>query len=565
MTNLFRDYLYGNFPDPNKKIEEIGESVEGIDNKVGNLLRKNDGIASVLEYENLVLNKGTAIEDWKPAIQKAIDDINIRGGGKVRIPENTFQIYSMITVKPNVEVILDTGTIIKIMGDFDAFRINKNGKLTGGRIIVNGGPFTKSVVLLDGIDKFSTNYHNTSIKDLEIIGLYGIYTGSAIRMYAKGDGYNICWVTTNNVTISYFEKGIFLDCQDVGGGKYQWVNGNFFSNIGISHCVYPIYLGGSTALPNETSGNTFNGLQIQAGSMMQRYIYISGSNNRFDGMLWDPQASPTVSKVEFSATSAYNVVQTNLSKTQTNAILDRGISNSVTGAQNSFTKALIPPSSLPAENFSGNQDDFFAFADKRYTVTQTAGAPLTAGALSSLFNPNPDLSVTWDASLATAQNPIVIEIDFLGASITYLGNFGISSGPWKEQPKNIKIEWFDGTNWQLVIDATENYNQHYVCPISKNSVRKVRFSFYGTDGTTSMRINRIFAQAGTQVGHTWLPRNGGALYGDIDMSTKQVKNSSAVQLTNTTSASVANNSLFLEGGVLKFKDNAGVVKTVTLS
>jgi len=41
MTNLFRDYLYGNFPDPNKKIEELGDKLEGISDAYAGIPCKN--------------------------------------------------------------------------------------------------------------------------------------------------------------------------------------------------------------------------------------------------------------------------------------------------------------------------------------------------------------------------------------------------------------------------------------------------------------------------------------------------------------------------------------------
>ncbi|WP_347862269.1 hypothetical protein U0355_03565 [Salimicrobium sp. PL1-032A] len=69
----------------------------------------------------------------------------------------------------------------------------------------------------------------------------------------------------------------------------------------------------SITIPNEVSGNQFSGLQIQPSGDTEQAMVISGSDNRFDGIIWDIEQYPDASSfVAFSSDSQRNVVTTNI-------------------------------------------------------------------------------------------------------------------------------------------------------------------------------------------------------------------------------------------------------------
>jgi len=66
MSNLFRDNLYNEFPDPNKKINELGESLSQTQGDISNLAKRNSRV-SVLEHGAT----GGGVLDDLPAIRAA--------------------------------------------------------------------------------------------------------------------------------------------------------------------------------------------------------------------------------------------------------------------------------------------------------------------------------------------------------------------------------------------------------------------------------------------------------------------------------------------------------------
>ncbi|QIA28610.1 hypothetical protein [Phage f2b1] len=120
MTNL-RDSLYESFPDPNKKIEELGESIKG---------KATEHWIDVTKYSSL---------------QAALNDAPVRGVGRVFVPRSVYTVTSTITIPAGVDVDFFGSTLSVPKGvTFNVLEINNgsNQKVSNVKIVESAHNFT---------------------------------------------------------------------------------------------------------------------------------------------------------------------------------------------------------------------------------------------------------------------------------------------------------------------------------------------------------------------------------------------------------------------------------------
>jgi hypothetical protein len=90
MSNLFRDNIYNEFPDPNKQIEELGEQVDNVVDQASNAASDLAQRAVNILYPPppLVAPKGDGVTDDRLAIQAIIDS----GVAAIYVPDRTFLV-----------------------------------------------------------------------------------------------------------------------------------------------------------------------------------------------------------------------------------------------------------------------------------------------------------------------------------------------------------------------------------------------------------------------------------------------------------------------------------------
>ena len=107
--------------------------------------------------------------------------------------------------------------------------------------------------------------------------------------------------------------------------KNSFINGNRFINLTLDDCIRCIELDSSISVPNESSGNDFRGLQIQLAKNTKKAIVVSGSDNRFEGVIWDIELlKDKRSLIEFTRKSMRNYVFSNI---RSDFITDKGRNN----------------------------------------------------------------------------------------------------------------------------------------------------------------------------------------------------------------------------------------------
>ncbi|MBD2866191.1 glycosyl hydrolase family 28-related protein [Paenibacillus oceani] len=471
------------------------------------------------------------------AIQSAINAISTLGGGEVIVPPGNYNISATIEIKSNVHLRCSHGVTLRPKSDIHMIKIRKNGQLSGPRLeTYDLADFTKSCIYLDGSDLYAFD-HNTVIRNVVIYGKYGRVTtpedrgGTGIYFHATGDGSNICGVRVYDVSIIYVGKGIHLHAENAGDGTSQWVNGNQFSMISFSGVQYDIYMEGTIhrdPVHNGTyqvSGNTFVDLQTQTFTSITKKVYvINGAYNRIITKVWDIQEVKSGILAEFTKFTLGNIITSNLEKKH---VIDAGRQNKVDAIYESndtftgtfsgtMTSGMLIPPVTDVHLMAGNQDNFLAFADKRFTVTQKQGPSIDMGNLPNIFDLIPNSVARWDVSVDTT--PIVIEILF-PSTISYLGNFGISYGIYNESPKNLKLEKLHQGSWTTEFEYTNLPSKiHITKDRLNNYVDGLRITMSGTNAASGkLRMYRIFAQTSDAPGAAYLQAAGGPVYGTIDM------------------------------------------------
>ncbi|MCA0991442.1 glycoside hydrolase family 55 protein [Pseudalkalibacillus hwajinpoensis] len=234
--------------------------------------------------------KGDGKSDDTKAIQNAINKTANMNVSEVILQDNkSYIISSPILIKEGVKFTLGYNTRLQINGDFDAIELEKNASISGGIIEIISSNFNSSVLSLDGKNQFYGIWETTEIHDLKLLNSSGEITGTALSLFASGPSHYISFINFKNITISGFSTGVKLQTKDPGNGDYSWINGNRFENFTLEECENFIVFDGGITVPNESSGNMFTNLQIQLSEKTNEVLNIDGSENKFDGVIWDVQ------------------------------------------------------------------------------------------------------------------------------------------------------------------------------------------------------------------------------------------------------------------------------------
>ncbi len=271
---------------------------------------------------------GDGRTDDTVAIQKAIDKSQEEKVGRVLLEGNrSFLITGTLTIKEDVVLSLGPNTYLVVEGDFNAIVLEKNASLTGGIIEVIDPSFNSAVISLDGREKFYGIWDTTAVSGTRILNSSGSLKGTAVSLYAKGPNHQITFLNFTGLAIAGFHNGILLEAENPGGGEYSWINGNRFIDISMEECTNFIVLKGNVTVPNETTGNEFKGLQIQLSGKTESVLTVDGSDNYFEGMIWDPhELSHSTPIIRFSSLTKGNRMSTNLDSSY---ISDKGKQNSI--------------------------------------------------------------------------------------------------------------------------------------------------------------------------------------------------------------------------------------------
>ncbi|MDC7723230.1 hypothetical protein PNF31_20695 [Priestia megaterium] len=458
--------------------------------------------------------KRDGVTDDAPAIQQAIDYAEANKLSRVLLTgDYTYAIASPLVIKPSISFEMDSGTKLKVTGNYHVFTLQKDASISGGTVEVTDPSFISSVIYLHGSQQLETG-NKTTISNISMINTSGAYNGKGIYFYCQKAWDFISFVNVSFVHLRNFERGVLLQTEKITNiNTPAWINANNFSYLSIDGCQYGIDVAGISDVPYETSGNSFVHFQMQCRSQTKRAIKCSGAYNTFEGHIWDTYLmNGGEPPVEFTSISHRNQLASNLLST---SILNNGQYNDITSPFEQ-TRNIFAPGLPGKPDIIGNQDDIFVQADKKYTVKQTAGKVPYGGSISNCFSLIDEQSMNYLDVPSSA--PVVIEMDFTANPIKMLNMAGVSFG-WGESPKNIKFEYLtalDGA-WTTAKDVKNNLGNTVTAEVRANTLYKMRLTLSEyTKDHKRFRINRIFGTSSMMPGSSWVATSGSKMYGNLE-------------------------------------------------
>ncbi|MDQ6600126.1 hypothetical protein E2K98_10190 [Bacillus salipaludis] len=258
-----------------------------------NHVEKNQGVSKAGNVQPEYVNvdefgaNGEDSKDDSESIQRAINYSQKSKIGKVKLLGNrNYILRNGLVLAEGVELEFGQNTRLIIKGNFRVITVKKNASISNGILEVVDDHFNSDVIYLDGSQKF-WSWDRTQIKNVTILNTSGSYKGTGLHLYAGGSDQYICFVKFTDMNIAGFHTGVKLEAKKPQDSKYSFINGNRFSNLTLDDCINGIDMNSSVTVPNESSGNEFNGLQIQVTKNTKKAIKVSGSDNKFEGIIWD--------------------------------------------------------------------------------------------------------------------------------------------------------------------------------------------------------------------------------------------------------------------------------------
>ena len=470
-------------------------------NKI-NLVESNlEGVTIVASQYGAI---GDGIADDTLALQKSIDQAN---GNVITLKANgTYVISNTLKLKEDTKFNGNNSTII-LNSNKDGFLVPNNAVLTGVNIRAGIDNYSNFMIKLD--DK--SGYNVASKGYIKDVSFYG---GS--EMKSKGIGSHddgtrgvVSYHKGENLQFNRMQNGFYF----VNTHNSSWYNGNMYSNITMYHCENFITLLGTC------DGNVFKNVQLQPSGAIITGIRCNGNNNKFDVTSWDYNAYPEAIPYDFTAGS-YNEVNTNLTSinhnlykgmNSTNKLNSSNINNLVVPKANTEGTSIITKSGtlVPVyENFNGNQDDVFTFADKHSTIT-TTGPDINNGyAIRNVFRNN-RFAPRW--SLNSNEE---VKIKIVG-TYNYLDVFGLLFTQNFPDYLIIKYKTHTGSVREIKFDYISN-PAVYTNEIIGSTSTEIEITF-GVRESKSVRLSRIFGSSRYMSQTTFVETGGGNMYGDLTL------------------------------------------------
>lgn len=455
--------------------------------------------------------------------------------------DKTYAVGSTIVIPADSMVDFRGATIVPT-GNHDVIRVMPGSLIENIVVRCTGVPmWDSSAVVLYGGDRFRA-YNPTVIKNVKLYNntssTAGLTTqGVGIKLYGDqfGDfieGITVEEASTYGFGIGMLFEGVADDTENTTGGivfiganKFRgyW---SFYDNQGI---VMP------NKYPNtHITNNIFTDLQIEPKNRPEKEnqssygIYCQGFANYFDGCLYDFFYNHTA--VYFGSGSARNVVKTtsNSNYDIDNPVryVDLGVNNTVTTYNRE--NADFVPYTATTPRMDGNQDDWFAFIDRRATCTLESfdGDPVS-GSLANVFDPTPYKTLLYKTINPDVNNRRARITINCNIAMRRLSNFYIQ---FYSAPKSIKVTFYNNTDATVVYDTDDNVNEivgicsptkfaeDYEYNVAKIVIELGGFSKIKTEGAETYgtwELVRIMAVDSYRTGNVWMRRDGGEMYGNI--------------------------------------------------
>ena len=455
--------------------------------------------------------------------------------------DKTYAVGSTIVIPADAMVDFRGATIVPT-GNHDVIRVMPGSLIENIVVRCTGVPmWDSSAVVLYGGDRFRA-YNPTVIKNVKLYNntssTAGLTTqGVGIKLYGDQFGDFIEGITVEEASTYGFGIGILFE--GVADDTENTTGGIVFIGANKFRGYWSFYDNQGIVMPNKfpnthITNNIFTDLQIEPKNRPEKEnqssygIYCQGFSNYFDGCLYDFFYNHTA--VYFGSGSARNVLKTTANPDYDidNPVryVDLGINNTVTTFNRE--KADLVPYTATTPRIDGNQDDWFAFIDRRANCTLESfdGEPVS-GSLANVFDPTPHKTLVYKTINPDVNNRrarITINCDI---AVRRLSNFYMQ---FYSAPKSIKVTFYNNTDATVVYDTDNNVNdivgicsstrfaEDYEYNVAKIVIELGGFSKIKTEGVETYgtwELVRIMAVDSYRTGNVWMRRDGGEMYGNI--------------------------------------------------
>jgi antitoxin component YwqK of YwqJK toxin-antitoxin module len=323
---------------------------------------------------------------------------------------------------------------------------------------------------------------------------------------------------------------------DVSTGYVPYDNGTklvssniyYNGNVGIGttspsyklHVAGDIYADGGWLRTNGARGwynNSYGGGIYMADSTYVRvynnkHFYIPNANLYVGSTSYYINSSGLANLTKFQDADNTGYYVDPASTSNINAMKMAGTLNMQSNIIDRASMALGSPHN---GTISPLQNDI-AYANDTSGYTVTVSPSPSSGSISSMFNEDSISYARWDN---TVTLPITITVEW-GYDHHYQKVHSITF-PWSRSTSGVKIEVYDNSTaaWVTVYDNASFSGDYITVSHYRNYVRKVRYTFYGSYNSDSLRISRLQMASSHQVARSnsayVLSRGGGQMAGTL--------------------------------------------------
>ena len=200
------------------------------------------------------------------------------------------------------------------------------------------------------------------------------------------------------------------------------------------------------------------------------------------------------------------------------------LSGGVTGSNSLMTSFFLPQNPEGSHVKSPWFFNDMAYARLRgatITVTVNGGSAPSNAQIDAMF----DASTGFWSLSTSGVTSVVVEMTNPPKSMYHGAHYGVTFGNTTWRANSVDIEAYYSSAYQEVVSTTSNSKEFVYGSLnsSGNAVSKIKWTFSNFN-TTSMRIVSLFAYNYNATGmpSLYLAKDGGEMYGDIDMGTNTI-------------------------------------------
>lgn len=459
-------------------------------------------------------------------INRVITELNAEGkkgltldwNGVYDITETVF-IPSGFTLNLN-NAMLKVGETVNI----DVVVASTESKMKHGNIKIYNPNFDRSA--LSFIERNIVNFSN--FEGLKIEGWWeGNLGGNGILLHARKPSDYFVYNSFEDIRITSFEYAIkFVLSKDLNPDKTgAWINGQRFNNIRFHNNKHDIYMDGDfwkADYKSENSGNLFTNLEIQLGNQTVESIHATGNSNHFHGMAWDEGHMSENGKTIVAKEKVMNNIF-DFPKLQPYRQIVDTHKNDVRNYKNNYGQPTNfdrfgVPYTHDFPTFNGNQDDWLAFADKRFNINWLNGTT-EGNSVKQMFEPNASATY-WSGLPSNTLSKFEIVSKYEGSEIVQsLKIFGVV---FDSIPKTFKLTVTDINDAEIIVIDEDNCSEKFYFGENRSNQKIKRIVVEITSRGSSMGIARLMAttNASSSVndgGNMYVKKGGDVLWGDLNL------------------------------------------------